>query len=65
MPITVATPEPEIRRIVVRSQPGQIVLQDPIAKKQKKASQKRASEVAQGVGPEFKPPYHQKKKKKF
>jgi hypothetical protein len=32
--------------------------------KKKKKSQKRASEVAQGVGPEFKFQYWQKKKKR-
>jgi hypothetical protein len=36
-------------------------LQDPISKKK---SQKRASGVAQGGGPEFKPQYRKKKKKK-
>jgi hypothetical protein len=30
----------------------------------KNLSQKRAGKVAQGVGPEFKPQYHKKKKKK-
>jgi ribosomal protein L44E len=29
---------------------------------QKNSSQKRAGRVAKGVGPEFKPQYHQKKK---
>jgi hypothetical protein len=33
-------------------------------KKKKKTSQKRTGEVAQDVGPEFKPQYHKKKKKK-
>jgi hypothetical protein len=33
MPIILATQEAEIRRIVVQSQPGQTVLQDPISKK--------------------------------
>jgi hypothetical protein len=32
-------------------------------KKKKKLSQKRAGEVAQGIGPEFKPQYRQRKKK--
>jgi hypothetical protein len=36
--------------------------QDPILKKT--PSQKKASEVAQGVGPELKPQYHQKNKKR-
>jgi hypothetical protein len=35
--------------------------QDPISKKKKK-SQKKAGGVAQGVGLEFKPQYHKKKK---
>jgi hypothetical protein len=59
MPVIPATQEAEIRRIVVQSQPGKIV-QDPILKKKK--SQKRAGGVSQGVCPEFKPQYHQKKK---
>jgi hypothetical protein len=36
-------------------------LRDPILKKK---SQQRASGVAQGVGPNFKPQYQKKKKKK-
>jgi hypothetical protein len=31
---------------------------------EKKLSQKRAGRVAEGVGPEFKPQYHKKEKKK-
>jgi hypothetical protein len=54
MPIILATQEAEIRWIVVQSQPGQIVLQDPILKN---PSQKKAGGVAKGVGPEFKPQY--------
>jgi hypothetical protein len=42
----------EIRKIVVQSQPRQIVLWDPNSKN---PSQKRAGGVAQGVGSEFKP----------
>jgi hypothetical protein len=54
-PIILATQEAEIRRITVQSQPGQMVPRDPILKN---PSQKGASGVAQGVGPEFKPQYH-------
>jgi hypothetical protein len=54
MPIILATQEAEIRRIVVQSQPGQIVLQDPISKNLHKS---RAGRVAQGEGPEFKLQY--------
>jgi hypothetical protein len=43
-----------IRRIVVQSQPGQIVCK---TLSQKNPSQKRAGGVAQGVGPEFNPQY--------
>jgi hypothetical protein len=43
---------------MVRSQPGKIV---PISKK---LITKRAGEVAQGVGLEFKPQYHTHTKKK-
>jgi hypothetical protein len=46
---------------VVRSQPGQIVLE---TLSQKNPSQKRTGGVAQGVGPEFKSQHHKKKKKK-
>jgi hypothetical protein len=46
---------------MVQSQPRQIVPRDPISKK---PSQKKAGRVAQGVGPEFKPQYLKKKKKK-
>jgi hypothetical protein len=44
----------EIRRIAVRSQPGQIVLE---TLSQKNPPWKRVDEVGQGVGPEFKPKY--------
>jgi hypothetical protein len=47
---------------VVQSQSGQIV-QETLS--QKNPSQKRAGEVAQGVGSEFKAQYHNKKKIKF
>jgi hypothetical protein len=50
----------EIRRIVVRSQPGQIV-RDSLSQK-KNPSQKKAGGVAQDVGPEYKPQYNQEKK---
>jgi hypothetical protein len=33
MLVILATQEAEIRRIAIQSQPGQIVLQDPISKK--------------------------------
>jgi hypothetical protein len=49
--VILATQEAEIRRIMVQSQPGQIV-QETLS--QKTPSQKRAGGVAQGVGPEFK-----------
>jgi hypothetical protein len=50
------------RRIVVQSQPRQIVPRDPVLKK--KPLRKRVDGVAQGVGLEFKPQYYKKKKKK-
>jgi hypothetical protein len=49
--VILATQEAEIRRIRVQSQPRANSLRDPIS-------------VAQGVGPEFKPQYCKKKKKK-
>jgi hypothetical protein len=51
--------EAEIRRIMVRSQPGEIVSKTLYQKK--KPSQKRTGGLAQGVGPEFKPQYHKNK----
>jgi hypothetical protein len=50
--IVLATQEAEIRRIVVRSQPGQIVRE---TLSRRNPSPKRAGGVAQGEGPEFKP----------
>jgi hypothetical protein len=51
--VILATQEVEIRRILVRSQarPNHI---------SKNLSQKRAGEVVQGIGPEFKPQYCKK-----
>jgi hypothetical protein len=59
MPVIPAAQEAEIRKIAVRSQPGQIVHK---TLSQKNPSQnKKAGGVAQGVGPEFKSQYHKKK----
>jgi hypothetical protein len=60
-PAILATQEAEIRRIKVQSQPGQIVLE---TLSRKNPLQKRAGGVAQGVGPEFKPQYLKRKKRK-
>jgi hypothetical protein len=60
--VAYATQEAEIRRILDRSLPRQIVTRDPIWKKP--FTKKRAGGVAQGVGPDFKPQYAKKKKKK-
>jgi hypothetical protein len=57
-PVILATQEAEIRRITVRSQPRQIVLE---TLSQKNPLHKRAGGVAQGVSPEFKSQYHKKK----
>jgi hypothetical protein len=62
VPVIVATQEAEIRRIEVQSQPGQIFRE---TLSEKNASHKRAGGVAQGIGPEFKPQYCEKKKKVF
>jgi hypothetical protein len=51
-PVIPATQEAEIRRMEVRSQPGQIVCE---TLSQRNPTQERAGGVAQGVGPEFKP----------
>jgi hypothetical protein len=61
MPVILATQEAEITRIVVWSQPGQIVRE---ILSQKNLSQKRAGGVAQGVGPEFKSQYRKQTNKK-
>jgi hypothetical protein len=60
--VILGTQKAEIKRIMVQSQPRQIVFE---TLSWKNPSQKKASGVAQGVGPEFKPQYHQKKKKKW
>jgi hypothetical protein len=47
------------------SKPAQVnSLRDSISKKPKNPAQKRAGRVAQDGGPEFKPQYHKKEKKK-
>jgi hypothetical protein len=60
MPVILPTQEAEIRSIVVRSQPGQIICESLSLKF---LSQKRAGRVTQGEGSEFKLQYHKKKKK--
>jgi hypothetical protein len=57
VPVILPTQEAEIRRIMVGSQPGQIVHE---TLSQKTPSQKRAGGVAQGEGLEFKPQYSKK-----
>jgi hypothetical protein len=47
-PVILATQEAEIRRNVVQSQPGQIILE---ALSRKNPSQKRSGRIAQGVHP--------------
>jgi hypothetical protein len=59
MPVILATQEVEIRRIVVQSQPGQIVHE---TLSQKKTITKRTGGMAQGQGPESKPQYWEEKK---
>jgi hypothetical protein len=59
MPVILATQEAEVRRIAVWSQPRQIVYE---TLSWKNPSWKRAGRVTQGIGPEFKPQYHKKKK---
>jgi hypothetical protein len=48
---------------LVQSQPEQII-HETLSQKKKKPFTKRAGGVVQGVGPEFKPQYCQKKKKR-
>jgi hypothetical protein len=54
MPVILACQEAKIRRIVIRSQLGQIVLK---TLSQKHPLQKKAGGVARGVDPEFKLQY--------
>jgi hypothetical protein len=61
MSVILATQEAEIRMIMVQSQPRKTVSQTHLKKKKKK-SQKKADEMAQVVGLEFKLQYCQKKK---
>jgi 2-iminoacetate synthase ThiH len=61
MPIILAMQETEIRRIMAQGQPRQIVLE---TLSRKNPSQKSTGGVTQVVGPEFKPEYCKKKKKK-
>jgi hypothetical protein len=49
-PVILATQEAEIRRIVIRSQPWQIILQDSISKK-KDITKERVAGVTQVIGP--------------
>jgi hypothetical protein len=59
MPVILATQEAEIRKIVVQSQPMQIVCKTLSGKIPSYThTHKRTGRVAQGVGPEFKPQYH-------
>jgi hypothetical protein len=64
MPIILGTQEVDIRRIAVWHQPGQTV-PETVSRKKNNPSLKRASGVAQGVGPEFKPQYSKKKKERL
>jgi hypothetical protein len=60
MPVILATQETEMKRIKVRSQPGQTVCE---LLSQENPTQKRAGGVSQDVDPEFKPQYCKKKRK--
>jgi hypothetical protein len=61
-PVILATQEAEIRKIVTRSQPRPIVCK---TLSQENPSQKRAGGVAQGVGPEFKPHYCRRRRRRL
>jgi hypothetical protein len=49
-PITLATQEAEIRRIMVQSQSGEIVIENPSRKNPRFFHKKRSGGVAEGVG---------------
>jgi hypothetical protein len=59
-PVILATREAEIRRITVRSQPGQIVCE---ILSRKTLHKNRVGGAAHGEGPEFKPQYRKNKKR--
>jgi hypothetical protein len=59
-PIILATQEAEIRKMMVQSQPGQIVCKT-LSQKKPFTQKNRAGGVAQGEGPGFKPQYCKKK----
>jgi hypothetical protein len=61
-PVILATQEAEFRRIVVQSQPGQIVHE---TLSQKTLHKNRTGGVAQDESPEFKPQYQKKKNKVY
>jgi hypothetical protein len=61
-PVILATQEAEIRRITVRSHPGQIV--HKTLSRKNPITQNWAGGMAQGKGPVFKPQYHKKKKRR-
>jgi hypothetical protein len=63
--IILTTQEAEIRRIVVQSQPRQIVHKTLSQKQNKNPFTKRTGRVAQGVGPEFKSSTAKKKNPKI
>jgi hypothetical protein len=63
-PVILVMQEGEIRRIIVLSQPRQIVcniLSQTNKQTNKKSIKQRAGGVAQVIGSEFKPQYHRKK----
>jgi hypothetical protein len=62
MPVILAIQEVEIRRVTIPSQPGQKIQK---ILSQNNPSQNWTGGVAQGEGPEFKPQYCKKKKKKL
>jgi hypothetical protein len=62
MPVILATQEAEIRGLQFKASPCR-QFERPYLKKKNK-SQKSAGVVAQGDGPDFKPQYSKKKKKK-
>jgi hypothetical protein len=67
MLVILATQEAEIRRIKIRSQPGQIVCktlaQKYLSKRKKERKKEKGLVEWLKIGPEFKPPILQKKKK--
>jgi hypothetical protein len=62
MPVILVTQEAEIRRIEVRSQPGQRIIHETLSRKTHHKKKGLVDWLKVKGLPEFKPQYHKKKK---